>query len=172
MVLSGAFSAPFAAAVSDQMSRMQGPQAGVLSKTQLALGATGVMMFLIEAMFWSIASFRPDRPPEITLVLSDIAWFWTVMPFSLIFLQNLAIGSAILSDRSTVPVFPRWLAFFNFWAAVLYVPGGLCVFFKTGPFAWDGLFAFWIPATFYMLWFCVMARQVIKAAGRQTAAAR
>ena len=161
MVASGAFTAPFTATLSEQLSRMEGQQASVLSKTQLALGATGIMMFLIEAMFWAIASYRVDRSPELTLLLSDIAWFWTVMPFSLIFLQALTIGTAILADKGIRPVFPRWLAFFNFWAAMMYVPGVLMVFFKSGPFAWNGILAFWIPASFYLLWFTIMARQTL-----------
>jgi hypothetical protein len=89
------------------------------------------------------------------------------MPFALIFVQALSIAAAILSDQRPRPVFPRWLAYFNCWAALLYVPGGACTFFHSGPLAWNGIFAFWLPATVYCTWFVTMAVQVTHAARQQ-----
>jgi hypothetical protein len=43
------------------------------------------------------------------------------------------------------------------------VPACLLTFFKTGPFAWNGLLAFWVPATVFGLWFWVVGFAVIKA---------
>lgn len=169
MAFSSGLVVPFAAAVTIQMKRIEGLQAPVLAYTQLSAGTGGILLFLIEAMFWSIAAYRPGRPPEITQALNDIAWFFTVMPFALIFIQNLAIGIAIVGDHRQHPIFPRWLGYLNFWMALLYVPGGLCTFFKLGPFAWNGLLAFWMPASVYCSWFVVMAIFVIQAARRQHA---
>jgi hypothetical protein len=33
----------------------------------------------------------------------------------------------------------------------MFSPGCLCVFFKEGPFAWNGIFAWYIPITFFSL---------------------
>ena len=172
MVFSSGVVAPFAAAVAVQMRRIEGTDTAVLSLTQLAAGTAGILLFLTEAMFWSITAFRPDRSPAITQTLNDIAWFFTVMPFALIFIQNLSIGAAVLSDQRREPVFPRWLAYFNFWAAALYVPGGTCVFFHAGPLAWNGVLAFWVPACVYCTWFVTMAGYVIRAARQQRAELR
>jgi hypothetical protein len=30
------------------------------------------------------------------------------------------------------------------------------IYFKTGPFAWNGVFSWWLPATDFFLWFLVM----------------
>lgn len=166
MVFSSGLVTPFAAALSLHLRRTEDREFPVLSLTQFAAGTTGIMMFLTQAMFWSIAAYRPQRSPEITQALNDIAWFFTVMPFCLIFIQALAVAGAIFSDKRERPVFPRWLGYLNVWCAVLYVPGGTCTFFKIGPLAWNGLFAFWTPACVYLTWFTVMAAQVTKAARR------
>ena len=63
-------------------------------------------------------------------------------------MQNIAIGIAAFKDTEA-KVFPRWLGYFNFWAALAFLPAALLYFFKTGPFAWDGVFVFWVPLTIF-----------------------
>ncbi|MGE3297731.1 MAG: hypothetical protein AB7I68_10315 [Porticoccaceae bacterium] len=57
---------------------------------------------------------------------------------------------------------------------MLFVPGGLLTFFKTGPFAWDGLFVFWVPLVVFLLWYgamFVLLRQAIAKSSPAGAAA-
>ena len=163
MVLSCGVVTPFAAVVAIQMRRIEAPDAPVLALTQFAAGTAGILLFLMEAIFWSVAAYRPHRNPQITQVLNDIAWFFTVMPVSLIIVQALTVGVVIITDRR-LHLFPRWLGYFNLWVAVLYIPGGTCIFFKSGPLAWNGVLTFWVPASVYFTWFTVMAAHLIRAA--------
>lgn len=39
-------------------------------------------------------------------------------------------------------VFRRWVGYLNIWAALLLAPAVLIYFFKTGPFAWNGILVF------------------------------
>ena len=39
-------------------------------------------------------------------------------------------------------------------------------FFKTGPFAWNGMFSFWIPGTLFFAWYVVMLVTISKAIDR------
>jgi hypothetical protein len=48
------------------------------------------------------------------------------------------------------------------------VPGCLIAMFKSGPFAWNGLLAFWMPAIAYALWVMVMILPMLKAVGGQS----
>jgi hypothetical protein len=166
MVFSCGIVTPFAAVLAVHMRRVEGREAPVLSMTQFAAGTAGILLFLMEAIFWSVAAYRPHRNPQITQVLNDIAWFFTVMPGALIVVQALTVAVVILSHRDQI-VFPRWLGYFNLWAAVLYLPGGLEIFFKHGPLAWNGLLAFWVPACAYFAWFTVMALQLTRAVRTQ-----
>jgi hypothetical protein len=51
----------------------------------------------------------------------------------------------------------------NFWMALLFLPAGLMVFFKTGPFAWNGLLSFWLPLVAFGIWFNVMIYALLRA---------
>ena len=167
IMIAGALYLPFTAAITAQMRRIENRTTPVLTYTQFAAGAASSLLFVIPALIWTAAAFRPERNPEITQVLNDIGWFFFVMPFVLGFTQNLALGFAIISDINKTPVFPRWLGYFNFWVALLFVPGCLVTFFKAGPFAWNGLLAFWVPAAVFGPWFVLVSLYVMKAARQQ-----
>ena len=163
MVACSALVAPFVAVISVQMQRLE-RGAGVLSYTQLAAGAVGILFLILPALLWTIAAFRPERDPNLILLLNDMGWIFFLMPFGTFSLQNLAIGLAVLGTDGAPHLFPRWAGYFNLWVAVLFVPGGLLTFFKTGPFAWDGLFVFWVPLVVFLLWYgamFVLLRQAI-----------
>ena len=72
-----------------------------------------------------------------------------------------------MADCGKQPVFPRWVGYFNFWVGLLFVPGGMITFFKSGPFAWNGIIAFWIPASVFGTWFLVMTPMLLKAIQQQ-----
>lgn len=43
------------------------------------------------------------------------------------------------------------------------MPAGLIYFFKTGPFAYDGAFAFWRPVTVFFVWATAMCWALLRA---------
>lgn len=155
MMTSSGFMSPFIAAISIQMKRMEGSP-HILTYTQLSSGTVGVLFLILPCVIWTVAAFRPERDADLILLLNDLGWFVFLMPFTSFIVQNFAIGFAILGDKSAAPVFPRWVGFFTLWTAVLFIPGGLITFFKTGPFAWNGLFAFWIPLNVFFGWYLVI----------------
>ncbi len=158
--------APFIAAISAQISRIEG-NPPVLAYTQLMGGLLGVMIILLAAVFWTVAAFRPERDAQLILLLNDMAWLIVAMPFPTILIQSVAIGLAILGDKRATPIFPRWLGYLNFWLAFLSLPAGLMTFFKTGPFAWNGLLAFWLPLVIFAIWFNAMFMLLLKAIKQQ-----
>jgi hypothetical protein len=48
--------------------------------------------------------------------------------------------------------------------------GGIAVFFKTGPFAWNGLVGFYIPIGAFTVWIAVMTYYMHTGVNRQFAA--
>jgi hypothetical protein len=157
MFLSAGFFNFFVAAISQQLKRMPGSGAQLLSRVQLASGLMATFMFLWGPMVWVAATFRPaSRSPEILSTLHDLAWLSWVGVAAWIITQNISIAAAILTDRSKEAVYPRWLAYVCLWAAVLYLPAGIDIFFHSGVFAWNGLVVFWLPVIAYGAWFLPM----------------
>ena len=162
MLLSGMFYAAYTALISAQMQRIPRVHQTVIN-TQLAAGAFACLTFLVPAMFFAATAFRPDRSPDSTLLLNDLSWIFLVIPWTPFMVQNFAFAFAILSDSGPTPAFPRWLAYLNIWAPIIFTPAILLPFFKSGPFAWNGIFVFWIPATVFVIQFIANTILLLKA---------
>jgi hypothetical protein len=164
-IFGASFFGPWIAAISAQMRRIEGQQSP-LAYAQLALGTCLIMEFAFPMMALQVAAYRPERPEQIILSWSDWGWmtFYGVTCTAVI--QCIVIAIAIFNDRRTEPLFPRWVGYFNLWVALLFTPGTILVFFKNGPFAWNGLLTFWIPFAIFFAWMIVMTRQLFKSVDR------
>ena len=79
------------------------------------------------------------------------------------------MGVAIFTDSDESPIFPRWAAWLSVWVATLSIPGGAMILFKTGPLAFNGLLAIWVPLGVFFIWIVAMTVLVIKAINRSPA---
>lgn len=162
MMLSSMFYAAFTAVVSAQMRRIPGVHPAAVY-AQLGAGAFACLTFLVPGMLFEVAAFRPDRDPSQTLLLNDMAWIFMVMPWMPFLTQNWTFAYVILSDPRERPLFPRWLAYFNVWAVIIFSPSVALPFFKTGVFAWNGLLVVWIPAFVFILQFLANTAMLLRA---------
>lgn len=162
-VWGGTLYVPFTVAVGLVLRRTEAGDR-VLSTAQTALGTFGTVFFTLNFLILAVVAFRPARPSEITQQLHDLGFIMTFSPVAPFTLQYIAIGAAILLDRSATPVFRRWVAYANLWIGLLLVPACLIPFFKTGPLAWNGILSFWIPVAVFVAWFVVMFCAITAAA--------
>ena len=82
------------------------------------------------------------------------------------------VAIAVISLRPTeVPhsPFPRWFGFFTIWTILITEVAVMGYLTRTGPFAWNGLFVFWIPLALGSIWLITMAVMVLRALKRQRA---
>jgi hypothetical protein len=121
------------------------------------------MPFIPAAVVLCVATYRPERDINDILMMSDFAWIMFFFVAAPAMFQYFALGYTILTDRNSPPIFPRWMGYFTFWSAILGVPGAVIVFFYGGPFAWNGLFGFWIPSALFGAWTFVMAWLLFRA---------
>jgi len=138
----------------------------VLRYCVIGVAGAAPIAFLTSTVFWLIAAFRPDRAPDLTLLLNDLAWITFTCGVPFLIALCLFIALAIAYDDQEEPVFPRWVARFNVLIAVTLVPAGFAGLTLSGPFAWNGLVSFWVRNIVIALWIIVMALALRQAMAR------
>jgi hypothetical protein len=171
-IAAGALQAPFSAGIGMQMMRMNGGRRSPLAYTQMMLGAANVLLVVIPMFVYAALAFRPaQRNPDTMQFFSDFGWQMFIGAFSPAVLQAICLALAVFGDKGTKRVMPRWVGYFNLWVATLFLPGAIVIIAHSGPFAWNGVLAFWIPAVVFGSWFNVMAVVLLKCIKEQRAEA-
>src|SRR5262245_54739899 len=162
LLIGGVLYQPWVAAIAVQMKRIEGRQSP-LTYVQLGLGTLFVLLFVLAAIFWQVAAYRPLEDPVFTQRFNDLGWFMFLISVPILTIQGLSLSLAIFKDTDEV-LFPRWFAYFNIWAQLVYLPGTVIPLFKSGLLAWNGILAFWIPAAVYTVWMCLLTWLLLRAA--------
>src|SRR5262245_33667102 len=164
--LCGILFIPFFMVIVVQMQRMANPSRA-FAYSYLSAAASGATMFALADLAWLIAAFRPEREPQLLLLLNDLAWMAFITPVGFIIAQNFCLALGIYMDAQATPVFPRWVGHFNIVIALLMAPGAFALMHMSGPLAWDGLLSFWVRNGAYALYIAVMFFVVRSAIDRQ-----
>jgi hypothetical protein len=170
VMLATALFIPFFASLVWEVKKMTGER-NTVAPTIQAIGATCIVIFVFIPMFmFMIAAFRADRSPEVVQALHDLGWFTFIGPVSFFSVQMFFLGLAILMDRQAVPTFPRWFGYATFVLALDTLGGGFIVLTRTGPFAWDGALAYYVPILSFLLWMAGIVIYLLRSADREWAA--
>ncbi len=156
----------YGAELAHQTRRIAGASRA-LCYVQIASVSAAVLIIDLPVMLWWTAAFRPERPAEFLRLLNDVGWMIFIGGFVPYVAWAIAVGLAILSDVTPEPVFPRWSGYLSIFVALVQVPPVMLVFVKTGPFAWDGLISWWLPAIDFFAWIVVMMVLTATAARQQ-----
>jgi len=153
MVISGMFFLPYLVIVSDQIRRIPNVP-WILPALQLASGAGSVFTFIVPGMVLAVGAYRKDRDPALVELMNDMFWLFAIMPFQTFWPMSWSLSYAILIDNREKPLFPKVMAVANFFGPLLFAASFGVHVAKTGPFAWNGGFGFWVPAVAFGLQFC------------------
>ena len=141
----------FSAVIAAQLSRQE-PGFPFWSIVSFGGGLLLCLIVTLNAVLWGVASFRPDRAPDVTQALNDFAWFLFVVPAGPLGLQILSTGIVALAHSAPGAAFPRWYGYLSLWMFTVTMPGFVALFFKTGPLAWNGVFAIYVPGIGVGVW--------------------
>jgi hypothetical protein len=166
MVMLAPLALPLVALIGLHLWQMEGRRWAPLALVQVTCGTLTVLAPVLPALIWLINAYQPaSRPASEVKLLHDMGWLLFVGTAFFALVQNLAIAFAALStDKPSV--FPRWVGYFNLWTALLYAPGVLVFCFSSGPMAWNGIVAFWIPVGAVGAWYIVMITLLFRADAR------
>lgn len=166
LVLVGSmFYVPWTAILAKLIAGVEG-RVGLLTMCQIIAGTTNVLLTAYPAGWWLTAAFRGERSPELVLLLNDIAWLQFLGVIAPFYFVVLSLIYASFADSDPDPLIPRWVGWFNVFFMLDLIPLSIIFFFKSGPFAWNGLFGFYLPFVTFWIWFFVMTYTIRKALPR------
>lgn len=154
------FYIPWSAQIGAQMARIE-EHSRVMTYSQIIGGALTVFVVSFGLLCWSIATFRPERDPALMQMLTDFGWLSLETQWVLTTVQMCAMAVIGLADRADRPVWPRWVCWLSIWCGLTFVPASLTQYLKTGPFAWTGIFGFYIPYPAWLIWCLVISWYMI-----------
>lgn len=155
----------FAAAIAVLLKKIEG-KSSPWTYAFMMIVAYGFVTVYFSGLMFIAAAYRPNYSPEITNMLADLGFFLFVGAAIPAFVQNVITGAAILGDKRAQPIIPRWVGYMNLWTGLLFLPGCVIGLFKVGPFAWNGVLAFWVPAVIFGIWFNIMIWAMLRAINR------
>lgn len=156
----------FFGAFSIQIARIEG-RFPILAMLQFGAAVLLIVFFFICHMLWIAMTFRPYDAAALQQ-MNDLSWLIFVMVFPTYVLQMICIGLAAFMDNDQI-AFPRWYGYFCLWVGLAGSGGGIAVYFKSGPFAWNGAVGFWIPIVMFAVWLCLSVPVLLRAVDRQFA---
>src|SRR5215472_16318395 len=146
---------PFVSLIVMQIRRMA-HRTPILQYCYLGCLTGGRVLFFIANLFWLLAAFRPERPPEQTLMFNDLAWVTFTGQVGFLVAQCVFLALAIFLDRQARPAFKSRVAHFNLSIAAALAPASFVALSLTGPIAWDGFLSFWVKNSAIAVWIVVM----------------
>lgn len=132
-------------------------ETSVLTLAQVMFAGASYLATQFCGLALALAAYRPDElAPETTRLLHDAFWFFMLYTWPPFAGWMIVIAITVFSDRRRTPIYPRWVGYLNLWCALLMIPGGLMSFFKSGPFAYNGLMAYYVLAAAIIVWMFAM----------------
>jgi len=156
----------FGAAVSRVMRRIEGPE-GMLSNLEM-MGATITYCPIVVACgIWLVTAMQIDvLSPDMVQTAYYVAWMIIDLAYMVTSWQIIAAAVVFLRDKREKKLVPSWVSWWGFVTVASFFPVSLIPFFKTGPFAFNGLFNFWVASPTWYVWIVSMSFFIIKAVRR------
>jgi hypothetical protein len=118
----------------------------------LTMAVCGVFISLIvffNACAWIVSAYRDESEASVIQAFSDWAWFAFLLGWIYLAIEMLATAVVELMDHRPEPMVPRWLTWLTIAGAATLIFAAGPAFFKSGPFAYHGLLAFYLPVVIW-----------------------
>ena len=165
-ILAWGFYYAWGAAIAQVIRRVDGPDSILANLEAMGATITAVCPLIACAIWVTIAVEASILAPETIHAMYFMGWVFIDMTYIVTSFQLLAVSIAFLRDSRERPLIPAWACWWGFFTCVSWFPLSLISFFKTGPFAFHGLFNFWVAFGTYFSWSCLMSIFIIKAVSR------
>ncbi|GAC1619694.1 MAG: hypothetical protein NVS9B10_00660 [Nevskia sp.] len=138
----------------------------------ITTGVSGVFISLIiflNACAWIVCAYRPETGADVIQSWYDWSWFAFLLGWIYLALEMFATGAVELMDKREQPMIPRWFTWLTFAGAASLITAAGPAFFKSGPFAYHGLFGFYLPMLVWGVYLIGTTVYMLKELDRQDA---
>jgi len=140
----------------------------VLFAGQVISVGCGLTIFVLDELFWTVASFRAgETDPAVTQAIWDIGWFGFLFSITAYISWAVCFALGILWNPPEHQMFPRWAGYMTLASCLCWSLGLMIVFFKSGPFSYNGTLAMWLPLAEFFVWLIFMTYLGLKAISKQ-----
>ena len=154
IMLSVFFILPAFAAATMVVNAME-KRLGMLTIMMIGAGATNAFVCFILGLSWVWGAYRADQNPELVRFAYDFGFLIFYGGIAMFIPLFFVPAYAILIESPKQKLVPRWYGYLNLLTGFILLPAPLVYFFKTGPFAWDGIINFWIPFIDFAVFFTI-----------------
>jgi len=132
----------------------------------LAGAIAGAIVGCLFPMFcFGLGAFRHGYRPDVLAMLYDFGYLSFIGCLGCFFLNWSCLALAILLDKNNV--LPKWLGYYTVWQSVTELFAATVWIAHDGPFAWNGLLAFWFDMVIYVPWQIIVYVCIYQAIKRQ-----
>ena len=121
----------------------------IWSITTAVCGAFISLIIFFNCCAWIVAAYRPETAADVIQSWYDWAWFAFLLGWIYLTIEMVATAIVELMDDRPEPVVPRWFTWLTLAGAITLVFAAGPAFFKSGPFAYHGLLAFYLPVVIW-----------------------
>jgi hypothetical protein len=165
----GVFYLPWAAAMSRVMLRKEHRLPLLSNISLLGGGITAWILAEFPGKILSAAAYGASQPVLQHSSWQE-AWFIYDMTYMITGFEMIAVGIYTLTDRSESPVWPRWAGWLAIGGALSFLPESLLPYVKSGPFAVNGAWNFWVAFPWWLIWFGTYSFYMLRYLRRQMVA--
>lgn len=151
LIVACAFLVPGSVQFGLTLAEIEGPRP-LWSICAAVSGCFIALIVFLNAGFWIGAAYRPNASADLVVALNDVAWMGFLLGWVFLSLQMISTAIVALSDQRAQPMIPHWLSKASIVGAVLLVCAGGPAFTQSGPFAYHGLLAFYVPMVIWGVW--------------------
>jgi hypothetical protein len=132
--------------------RLPGGSPAVAAVALACLVASPILLSF-DLVLFAVAAFRAaSTSPDVTRALSDVAWIGSELIWPMLGAGMALGGVLILRTRREPGAFPGWLGWLGLVVAAVEPFQIPIIFVKTGPFAADGIFAWYFTVGSWGVW--------------------
>ena len=130
-----------------------------------SMGVGALPGFLLIAVCFLTAIYRPDRDPELIGWLYDQAYLSYNGSLGCFTAAYIVLAIAILYDKNDI--FPKWFSYVTIWQVITEVIATQFFLFYSGPFSWNGVFGLWWAVVVFSVWLGALIWVLRQAAVRE-----